>query len=117
MNGIRVQEGSMVLGVRRPAESQSTLHPEEVAFSQLFGTLAANPSVQKIAVDDLNRYIDLWIRMSDDDEANEMAIYMALDDYHSTDGVTTPVDVHLLLAQEPDRFFPKNLPVLYRRRS
>ena len=107
----------MVLGARRPAERQSDLHPEEVAFSQLFGTIAANPSVQIIAVDDLNRYIDLWIRMGDDDQANEMAISDALDTYHNTEGVMTPVDVHLLLSHEPDRFFPKNLPVMFRRQT
>jgi hypothetical protein len=107
----------MALGLRRPAERQIAANPEEAAFSQLFGTIAANPSVEIIAVDDLNRYVDLWIRMGDDDEANEMAIYDALDVYHSTEGVTTPVDVHLLLAHEPDRFFPKSLPVMYRRRQ
>lgn len=105
----------MALGMRRPAERQIVPDPEETAFSQLFGTLAANPSVQIIAVDDLNRYIDLWIRMGDDDEANEFAIYRAVSEYHASEGVTTPVDVHLLLAHEPDRFFPDNLPVMFRR--
>ena len=107
----------MALGLRRPAERQIAPDPEEAAFSQLFGSLAANPSVQIIAVDDLNRYIDLWVRMSDDDDANEMAIYEAISGYHAAEGVITPVDVHVLLGHEPDRFFPKNLPVLYRRRS
>ncbi|HZO32876.1 MAG TPA: hypothetical protein VFH48_43595 [Chloroflexota bacterium] len=107
----------MALGLRRPAERPTALDPEEVAFSQLFGTLAANPSVQIIAVDDLNRYIDLWIRMGDDDEANEMAVYDAISEYHNSEGVTTPIDEHLLLAHEPDSYFPKNLPVMFRRRS
>ena len=107
----------MALGLRRPTERPSAIDPEEAAFSQLFGTIAANPSVQIIAVDDLNRYIDLWIRMGDDDEANEMAIYKAISAYHATEGVTTPVDAHLLLSHEPDRFFPNNLPVMFRRRS
>lgn len=107
----------MALGLRRPAERQIAADPEEAAFSQLFGTIAANPSVQIIAVDDLNRYIDLWVRMGDDDEANEMAIYKAISEYHATEGVTTPIDVHLLLGHEPDRFFPNDLPVMFRRRS
>ena len=55
--------------------------------------------------------------MGDDDEANEMALYEALDVYHASEGVATPVDIHLLLAHEPDRFFPKNLPIMYRRRT
>lgn len=49
----------MALGLRRPAERQSAVDPEDAAISQLFGTIAANPSVQIIAVDDLRRYIDL----------------------------------------------------------
>jgi hypothetical protein len=107
----------MALASRRPTGLLSASDPEEVAFSQLFGTIAANPSVQIIAVDDLNRYIDLWIRMDDDDQANEMAIYDAIGECHNSEDVTTPVDVHLLLAHEPNRFFPTNLPVMYRRRS
>lgn len=107
----------MALGLRRPAERQSTVDPEEAAFSQLFGTLAANPAVQIIAVEDLNRYINLWIRMGNDDEENEFAIYDAVDAYHASEGVTRAIDLHLLLAHEPDRFFPDSLPVMFRRRS
>lgn len=107
----------MALGLRRPAERQIAPDPEEAAFSQLFGTLAANPSVQIIAVDDLNRYIEMWIRMGDDDQANEFAISDAVDAYHASEGVSRPIDLHLLLSHEPDSFFPSNLPVMYRRRS
>jgi hypothetical protein len=107
----------MALGSRRPPEGQIAAEPVEAAFSRLIAALAANPSVLIVAEDDLNRYIDLWVRMGDDDEANERAISDALSDYHAATGLTKPVDVHVLLSYEPDRFFPKNLPVLYRRHS
>lgn len=106
----------MALAPRRSAEPPSADDPQGAAFDKLIQALAANPSVLVVAKDDLNRYIDLWIRMGDDDEANEMAVYDAICEYHNSEGVVTPVDEHLLLAHEPDSFFPKNLPVMFRRR-
>lgn len=90
--------------------------PEEAAFLQFFGTLAANPSVRLISQDPLGGAIDFWVRLGDDDEAHEMAIYDALAAYHASDDVTTPVDLHLVLASEPDDAFPSNLHPMYRRR-
>jgi hypothetical protein len=74
--------------------------PEAAAFSQLFGTLAANPAVERIAIHAHGDFIDLWARL--DDEAREMAIYDALDAYHASQGVTTAVEVHLILPRETD---------------
>lgn len=90
--------------------------PEAAAFLQFFGTLAANPSVRLISQDPLGGYIDLWVCLADEDEANEMAIYDALAAYHASDDVTTPVDLHLILASEPDDAFPSDLRPMFRRR-
>jgi len=89
--------------------------PEEAAFFQLFGTVAANPAVIAVASDLLGGYIDLWVHLGDDNEAHEMALYDALAAYHATDGVATPVDLHVVLAKEPDSAFPSTLRVMYRR--
>lgn len=89
--------------------------PEEAAFFQLFGVIAANPAVDTIASDFVGGSIDLWVRLGDDDEVHEMALYDALAAYHATDGVTTPVDLHVVLAHEPDSAFPSSLRVMYRR--
>ena len=107
----------MALSPRRVTEPPSADDSEGVAFDKLIAALAANPSVLVVAMDDLNRYIDLWIRMGDDDQANEMAISDAICEYHNAAGVTKPIDEHLLLSHESDRFFPKNLRVMFRRRS
>jgi len=105
----------MAILLSRSSGPPGTPDPEDAAFSQLFGTLAANPSVQCIAVDRIEGSVDLWARLGDDDEANEMALYDALAAYHATPGVATLVDLHLVLASEPDGAFPASLVVLYRR--
>ena len=105
----------MAIASHRAGGLRSAPDPEEAAFSQLFGTLAASPSVERIAVSERGGFVDLWARVSDDDEANEMALYDALAAYHATPGVATLVDLHLVLASEPDGAFPASLVVLYRR--
>ena len=107
----------MALAPRQSTGLRSSDDAQAAAFDKLIAALSVNPSVLVVAADDLNRYIEMWIRMGDDDQANEFAISDAICDYHNGGGVTKPVDEHLLLAHEPERFFPKNLPVLYRRAS
>lgn len=114
---VMTTEEIMALSPRRSTEPLSADDVQAAAFDKLIEAIAANPSVLIVAKDDLNRYIDLWVRMGDDDEANEMAIYDAISEYHAATGLTKPIDEHLLMSHEPDRFFPKNLPVLYRRHS
>ena len=96
----------------------NTEDAETAAFTQLFGTLAANPAVERIAIDHLGGYIDLWVRLTHDDDAysNEFALYDALDAYLRSEGVTTPVDIHLIPPSEPEDAFPSSFPLLYRRR-
>ena len=105
----------MAIASRPTSGPWSAPDPEDAAFAQLFGTLAASPSVERIAVHGLGGAIDLWARLQDDDEANEIALYDALAAYHATSGVTTLVDLHVVLASEPDSAFPAGLTVLYRR--
>src|SRR5581483_6065464 len=99
----------MATARRQPVGLLDASGPEAAAFSQLFGTLAANPAVERIALDDLGGYIDLWARLDDADEAREMALYDALAAYHNAAGVTTPIELHLVLADEPEDAFPANL--------
>ena len=105
----------MAIASRRPAGSPPPYDPEESAFFQLFGAIAANPGVVAVASDLRAGNIDLWVRLGDDDEAHEMALYDALAAYHATEGVTTPVDLHVILSHEVDSAFPSSLPVMYRR--
>lgn len=105
----------MAIASRPTPSPRGALDPEDAAFAQLFGTLAASPAVERIAVHGLGGTVDLWARLQDDDQASEMALYDALATYHATSGVTTLVDLHLVLASEPDTAFPSQLTVLYRR--
>jgi hypothetical protein len=108
-------EDVMAIASRRIVGLGDAADPENAAFSQLFGTLAASPSVERIAVNTLCGHVDLWARLQDDDEANEMALYDALAAYHASPGVVTLIDLHLILADEPDTAFPAGLTLLYRR--
>ena len=100
--------------LRRANEPRRGFDPEFAAFQQFFGTLVGNPSVQIIAVDDLGGHVDLWVRLGDDD-ANETAIYTALSAYHASEGVATPIDLHVIFADEDEAAFPSGLQPLYRR--
>jgi len=100
---------------RRAPEAQRRSDPEVAAFQQFFGTLAVNPSVQTIAMDPLGGYVDLWVRLGDDDEEQENAIYTALSAYHASAGVETPVDLHIVFADEPESAFPAGIQLMFRR--
>lgn len=117
-DGTRVGAIDMVTARQQPIGMMNAEDPEVAAFSQLFGTMAANPAVERIAIDHLGRYIDLWVRLTCDDDAysNEFALYDALTAYHRSEGVTTPADIHLILPDESDDQFPSSYPLLYRRR-
>src|SRR5215213_1536123 len=99
--------------LRRMIEPQALLDPEVIAFQQFFGSLAANPSVRHIGIDALGGYVDLWVRLDDDDEANESAIYAALSAYHASQGVETPIDLHVVFADEAEAAFPSGIQLLF----
>ena len=100
---------------RRASEPHRGVDPELAAFQQFLGTLAANPSVQIVATDPVGGYVDLWVRLSDDNEDNETAIYAALSAYHASEGVQTPIDLHVIFADEAESAFPSGIQPLYRR--
>jgi hypothetical protein len=100
---------------RRAGEPQRRVDPELAAFQQFLGTLAANPSVLIVASDPVGGYVDLWVRLADDDDDNETAIYAALSTYHASEGVETPIDLHVVFADEDEAAFPADIQPLYRR--
>jgi hypothetical protein len=101
--------------LRRATEPQRGIDPEVVAFQQFFGTLAANPSVRLIGIDTVAGYADLWVRLGDDDEGNGNAIYTALSGYHTTPSVETPIDLHVISADEADTALPADIQLLFHR--
>jgi hypothetical protein len=100
---------------RRPSEPQRRVDPELAAFQQFLGTLAANPSVQLVATDPVGGHVNLWVRLADDNEDNETAMYAALSAYHASDGVETPIDLHVIFADEDEAAFPSGIQPLFRR--
>src|SRR4051794_40904320 len=101
--------------LRRMIEPQPRIDPEVVAFQQFFGSLAANPSVRRIGVDPVGGYVDLWVRLGDDDEDNERSIYAALSAYHASEDVETPIDLHVVFADEDEAAFPSGIQLLFSR--
>jgi hypothetical protein len=101
--------------LRRVNESQPRVHPEVAAFQQLFGTLAANPSMQLIGIDEPGGYANLWVRLGNADEAIERANYAALSAYHASEGVETPIDLHVVFADEAENAFPSGIQLLFSR--
>ncbi len=97
----------------RVLDPQQVADPEVAAFQQLFGTLAANPSVQVIGINPLGTIINLWVRLGDADEGNEDAIYGALQQYRAG-GPERLIDLHVVFADEPETAYPSSVRVLYR---
>jgi hypothetical protein len=106
----------MALTVRPQSDHvQRGIDPDVVAFQRFFGMLVINPAVEIVAADRLSGYVNLWVRLTDDNEAHEYAVYDALRSYHASDGVQTPIDLHLVFADEPETAFPSQLQILFRR--
>jgi hypothetical protein len=68
-----------------------------------------------VGVDPKGGYLDLWIRLNADRDDHEDALYTAVSTYHASPGVATPVDIHVVFADEPPEAFPASIQVLYRR--
>ena len=103
-----------------PARSRFSLvdsieDPEFAAFQQFFGALAANAAVAKIAFGAMSGGTHLWVRLDRPEEAYERAVHEAYYAYLGTPGVQTPIDLHVLLPDEDDRWFPDGPAVFYRR--
>jgi hypothetical protein len=84
-------------------------------FMQFFGEVCASPIVRLVGVsDDEQDALHLWVRIDIDDEAQEEGIYRSLQAYRaSSQGV--PIDLHVVLASQPDHVFPEQAHILYRR--
>lgn len=84
-------------------------------FMQFFGELCSSPIVKIVGISDEEiEGLHVWVRLDVDDEAQEERIYRSLQNYRASErGV--PVDLHVVLAQQPDTVFPDDAHVLYRR--
>jgi hypothetical protein len=58
--------------------------------------------------------LHLWVRLDVDDEEQEEGIYRSLQAYRAS-SQGAPLDLHVVLAGQPDGVFPSEAHVLYRR--
>jgi hypothetical protein len=85
-------------------------------FMQLFGEICASPIAQRVGVaDEGGECLHVWVRLGLDDEDQEEAIYRSLQAYRAT-GQGVPVDLHVVLAAQPDGVFPSDAHLLFVRR-
>jgi hypothetical protein len=106
-----------VAGLHPITRALSPAEPESpAAFMQLFGEICASPIVQRVGVSDEGvDGLHVWIRLDVDDEEQEEAIYRSLQAYRAT-GHGVPIDLHVVLAAQPDGVFPSDAHLLYERR-
>jgi len=85
------------------------------AFMQFFGELCSSPIVRLVGVSDEERDgLHIWVRLDVDDEEQEEGIYRSLQAYRAS-GQGVPIDLHVVLASQPDHVFPDQAHILYRR--
>jgi len=83
-------------------------------FMKLFGAVCSVPTVDRVAIDDGDEHLDLWILLGEDDEAQEEQIYRHLQAYRAVRG-RPAVDAHVVTAHEGSRSFPSHIPVVFER--
>jgi hypothetical protein len=85
------------------------------AFMQFFGELCSSPIVRLVGISDEDSTIlRLWVRLDVDDEEQEEGIYRSSQLYRAS-GQGAPIDLHVVLASQPDGVFPRQAHILYRR--
>jgi hypothetical protein len=83
-------------------------------FMKLFGAVCSVPIVERVAIDDSDDHLDLWILLREDDEAQEEQIYRHLQVYRADRG-RPPIDAHVVSASEHRQAFPIEIPVVFER--
>ena len=104
--------------VARSSAEQQRQSPEGVersaAILRLFGTLCSIPSVRRIGMLASSPLLDLWVQLAGDREEDELRIYSALDELDAQ-RLGPTVDVHVVLASDPESAFPGETTVVFER--
>ena len=105
-----------VAGLHPITRALSPADPESsAAFMQLVGEICASPTVQRVGISDEGvDGLHVWVRLDLDDEEQEEAIYRSLRAYRAS-GHGVPIELHVVLAAQPDGVFPRDAH-LYERR-
>src|SRR5690348_3784162 len=97
-----------------PASEVGVHFDVSAQFMKLFGAVCSVPTVDRVAIDDADEYLDLWILLGKDDEALEEQIYQHLQAYRAVRGRPS-VDAHVVTANEGPARFPGSIPVVFER--
>lgn len=74
-----------------------------------------SPIVQRVGVsDEGTEGLHVWVQLDVNDEEDEEAIYRSLQAYRAT-RQSLPIDLHVVLATQPDGVFPNDAQLLYVR--
>lgn len=97
-----------------PASEVGAHFDVSARFMQLFGAVCSLHVVDRVAIDDADEYLDLWILLGEDDEAQEEQIYRHLQAYRAVRGRPS-VDAHVVTATEGPSAFPTSVPIVFER--
>ena len=90
--------------------------PRDRAFLRFFGILCSITSVQRIDSLLEGGTLHLWLRLNDDNDAGQDAVYEALRRYQSAKGVLIgETELHVIFADEDASAFPVNSETLFVR--
>jgi hypothetical protein len=90
--------------------------PDVRAFLRFFGTLCSIPTVERIGYVFEGGQVHHWVRLNDDDEDGQNAIYDALRRFQAAEGVAVgTTELHVVFADEDPLAFPPEADVLFVR--
>ena len=88
--------------------------PELTAFLQFFGSVCSIPSVSLIGLGAQGAALDIWVRLSSEDDASQDAVYDALQKFRAT-GDGALIDLHVIFPDEDESAWPNAVRVVYTR--
>jgi hypothetical protein len=104
-------------------EALDTLFPKQGpspvanAFLRFYGVVCSIPSVQRVGLDIENLIWNVWVRLDNGNEADEDAVYTALQRYRA--GAATEervdIDLHVIFPDEPESAWPSSIKPIFVR--
>jgi hypothetical protein len=88
--------------------------PELAAFLQLFGTMCSIPAVATVGLGTQGAAIDIWVRLTSDDDESQDALYSALQKFRAG-GDGPLVDLHVIFPDEDETAWPSTARVVFTR--
>lgn len=88
--------------------------PELATFLQFFGTVCSIAAVSMVGLGMQGAAIDVWVRLSADDEPGQDAVYGALQTLRAG-GDGTLIDLHVIFADEDETAWPSAVRVVFTR--